>query len=107
AALASIPPRQRQEAQLAFLRHAASNGIGCVHECGGPDISGADDFADLLSSAEKSPGGSPTVVGYWGERGEMPAGAAGLAGDLFVDGALGSRTAALHEPYTDQPDTRG
>jgi hypothetical protein len=28
-------------------------------------------------------------------------GAAGLAGDLFVDGALGSRTAWLHKPYDD------
>ncbi|WP_157577035.1 amidohydrolase family protein, partial [Saccharomonospora iraqiensis] len=34
-------------------------------------------------------------------------GAAGLAGDLFVDGALGSHTAALHRPYTDRPDTTG
>ena len=31
-------------------------------------------------------------------------GARGLAGDLFVDGALGSHTAWLHEPYTDAPD---
>ncbi|MGY5190298.1 UNVERIFIED_CONTAM: amidohydrolase family protein, partial [Bacillus amyloliquefaciens DSM 7 = ATCC 23350] len=30
-------------------------------------------------------------------------GARGLAGDLFVDGALGSRTAWLHEPYADAP----
>ena len=34
-------------------------------------------------------------------------GARGLAGDLFVDGALGSRTAWLHEPYTDAPDRCG
>ena len=34
-------------------------------------------------------------------------GAHGLAGDLFVDGALGSRTAWLHEPYTDAPDCCG
>jgi predicted amidohydrolase YtcJ len=32
-------------------------------------------------------------------------GAAGVAGDLFVDGALGSRTAWLHEPYADGPGT--
>ena len=30
-------------------------------------------------------------------------GARGLAGDLFVDGAGGSRTARLHQPYTDAP----
>jgi hypothetical protein len=34
-------------------------------------------------------------------------GAAGLAGDLFVDGALGSHTAWLHEPYTDAPGRVG
>ena len=34
-------------------------------------------------------------------------GARGLAGDLFVDGALGSRTAWLHEPYTDAPERVG
>lgn len=103
AALSAITPEQRRAAQLAFLRHAASMGVACVHECGGPDISGADDFADLLAL----PGELPEVVGYWGERGGSAGAARGLAGDLFVDGALGSRTAALHEPYADDPDTRG
>jgi predicted amidohydrolase YtcJ len=103
AARESITPAQRAEAQLAFLRHAASMGIACVHECGGPDISGADDFAELLSRS----GDLPRVVGYWGEFGDLPRGARGLAGDLFVDGAFGSRTAALSEPYTDAPHTSG
>ena len=35
------------------------------------------------------------------------AGAAGLAGDLCIDGAIGSRTAALTEPYADADPTRG
>ena len=56
------------------------------------------------------------VIGYWGEAVTTAdagralldeTGAAGLAGDLFVDGALGSRTAWLHEPYADAPDTCG
>lgn len=103
AARESITPDQRAAAQLAFLRHAASMGVACVHECAGPDISGADDLADLLARS----GDLPRVVGYWGAFGAPPPGVRGLAGDLFVDGALGSRTAALHEPYTDRPDTRG
>jgi predicted amidohydrolase YtcJ len=103
AARDSITPAQRAEAQLAFLRHAASMGIACVHECAGPDISGSDDLADLLARS----GDLPRVVGYWGTLGDPPPGISGLAGDLFVDGALGSRTAALHEPYADRPDTRG
>jgi len=103
AARESITPRQRAEAQLAFLRHAASMGVACVHECAGPDISGADDLTDLLARS----GDLPRVVGYWGALGDPPPGLTGLAGDLFVDGAVGSRTAALREPYTDRPDTRG
>lgn len=98
-----ITPAQRAEAQLAFLRHAASMGIACVHECGGPDISGSDDFAELLSRSDDL----PRVVGYWGALGDLPRGARGLAGDLFVDGAFGSRTAAMNEPYTDAPHTSG
>ncbi|MFI7672545.1 amidohydrolase [Actinophytocola sp. NPDC049390] len=103
AALGSITPAQREDAQLAFLRHAASMGIACVHECAGPDISGADDLADLLARS----GDLPQVIGYWGALGEPVPGVLGQAGDLFVDGAFGSRTAALHAPYTDAPDTTG
>jgi predicted amidohydrolase YtcJ len=103
AASDSITPTQREEAQLAFLRHAASMGIACVHECAGPDISGADDLAELLARS----GDLPRVVGYWGAFDAVPMGVRGLAGDLFVDGALGSRTAALSRPYTDRPGTRG
>jgi predicted amidohydrolase YtcJ len=103
AAKESITQEQREEAQLAFLRHAAAMGIARVHECAGPDISGTDDLAELLARSDDL----PRVVGYWGAFGRLPAGAHGLAGDLFVDGAFGSRTAALREPYTDRPDTRG
>jgi predicted amidohydrolase YtcJ len=102
AARDSMTAGQRRTAQLAFLQHAASVGVACVHECGGPDISGRDDFHELLTLD------SPVeVVGYWGERGVRVPAARGLAGDLFVDGALGSRTAALHAPYTDAPHTSG
>jgi predicted amidohydrolase YtcJ len=52
-------------------------------------------------------------VTYWGELASQAAigraravGAAGLAGDLCVDGSIGSRTAALRQPYSDA-DTRG
>lgn len=102
AARAGLSAEQRRAAQRAFLTHAASRGVASVHECGGPDIAGREDFDELL--ALDSP---VEVVGYWGERGPCPPGARGLAGDLFVDGALGSRTAALHAPYTDAPHTSG
>ncbi|MET8943829.1 amidohydrolase [Streptomyces sp. NPDC004542] len=105
AAFAAVTPAQRAEAQRAALAHAASLGIGSVHECGGPQISSEEDFTGLLRLAAEQPG--PRVTGYWAEReaeGVTKArelGALGAAGDLFVDGALGSHTACLHHPYAD------
>ncbi|GAA2460434.1 amidohydrolase [Streptomyces lavendulocolor] len=111
AAHAAVTPGQRAEAQRAALRRAASLGIGTVHECAGPEISDEDDFTALLALAAEEPG--PRVVGYWAEAvsGEKDArrirelGAIGAAGDLFVDGSLGSHTACLHEPYADAAHT--
>ncbi|MGC0333296.1 putative amidohydrolase YtcJ [Streptomyces sp. SAI-170] len=105
-ALAAVTPAQRTEAQRAALAHAASLGIGSVHECGGPEISSEDDFTGLLRLAAEEPG--PRVVGYWAEQDVAKArelGALGAAGDLFVDGALGSHTACLHQPYADAGHT--
>ncbi|AJP01062.1 amidohydrolase [Streptomyces cyaneogriseus subsp. noncyanogenus] len=102
AAFAAITPAQRTEAQRAALAHAASLGIGTVHECAGPEISSEDDLAGLLRLAAGEAG--PRVVGYWAEQDVDKArelGAIGAAGDLFVDGALGSHTACLHHPYAD------
>ncbi|QTU60788.1 amidohydrolase [Streptomyces scabiei] len=105
-ALGAVTPAQRTEAQRAALAHAASLGIGSVHECAGPEISSEDDFTGLLRLAAEESG--PRVVGYWAERDVDKARAlraVGAAGDLFVDGALGSHTACLHEPYADAPHT--
>ncbi|MFI8188757.1 amidohydrolase [Streptomyces sp. NPDC085946] len=106
AALGAITPAQRAEAQRAALAHAASLGIGTLHECAGPEISSEDDFTGLLRLAAEEPG--PRVVGYWAEQNVGKArelGALGAAGDLFVDGALGSHTACLHQPYADAGHT--
>ena len=104
-ALATVPAAQRAAAQRATLARAAALGIGSVHECGGPQIAGEDDFTGLLAIAGTEPG--PEVFGYWGELlGAAKAkelGAVGAGGDLFVDGALGSRTACLHTAYADGP----
>ncbi|WP_435284255.1 amidohydrolase [Streptomyces koelreuteriae] len=106
AAFAGVTPQQRVDAQRAALAHAVSLGIGTVHECAGPEISSEDDFTGLLRLAGGEPG--PRVVGYWAERDVAKArelGAVGAAGDLFVDGALGSHTACLHQPYADAGHT--
>ncbi|MEO8330506.1 MAG: amidohydrolase family protein, partial [Candidatus Nanopelagicales bacterium] len=107
AAFESITSRQRTAAQRVARERAASLGIGMMHELGGPDISGRDDFAELMTLARDESG--PEVVGYWGEGGgatqALSLGAHGAAGDLFVDGAIGSRTALLRQPYTDNSTT--
>jgi predicted amidohydrolase YtcJ len=102
---------QLAEARSAALQAAAAAGIVAVHECAGPEIGGLDDWLQLRAF-----GHGVEVIGYWGEavttaeqvRELMDeTGARGLAGDLFVDGALGSRTAWLHEPYIDAPERIG
>ena len=105
---------QRAEARLAALDTLAAHGIVAVHECAGPDIGGPDDWRELRAASSRTHG--IDVTGYWGESVTSPAqarallddtGAAGLGGDLFVDGALGSRTAWLQEPYRDAPECTG
>ncbi len=109
AAQAAITAGQREVAQRATRSHAAEYGIAAIHEMAGPDISGRDDLEALLHLAHTEPG--PEVVGYWGELGKTDIvtelGLAGAAGDLFCDGAFGSHTAALHEPYQDAQHTCG
>lgn len=106
AALGAVAPAQRAAAQRAALAHAASLGIGTVHECAGPEISSEDDFTGLLRLAAVEAG--PRVIGYWAEQDVDKArelGAVGAAGDLFVDGSLGSHTACLHQQYADAAHT--
>lgn len=110
AALAAVDGTVRDAAQRAFLRGAAARGVAIIHECAGPDISSAADLAALCALD------GPEVVGYWGEavsgvdeaRDLLAAtGAHGLAGDLFIDGSIGSRTAALRHAYADAPGYSG
>ncbi|MDH5277732.1 MAG: amidohydrolase family protein [Actinomycetota bacterium] len=104
----ALTGRQLDAARRAALGHAASLGIASVHENGGPDINGHEDFLAVLRLGAS--GSGPEVVGLWGELGGVERarelGAAGAAGDLFADGAIGSRTAFLRTVYADA-DTRG
>jgi predicted amidohydrolase YtcJ len=105
-ALGSLGTAQRRDAQRAALRRAASLGIVAVHECGGPGTSDEADFTSVLGLGGVA-NGLPEVYGYWGElMGAAKAkelGAIGAGGDLYADGALGSRTAHLRESYVDDP----
>jgi predicted amidohydrolase YtcJ len=101
---------ERRAAAGAALRRAAQVGICAVHELGGPALGPLEDLVRVREVAAEV---GIDVVTYWGELASAEAfgkarsvGAAGLAGDLCVDGAIGSRTAAMVEPYADA-DTNG
>jgi len=104
--MGSIADAQRDLAQRAALNRAASLGIAAIHECGGPGTSSERDFGNVLALGREP--GMPDVYGYWGELGgaerARDLGAQGAGGDLYADGALGSQTAHLREPYLDAGD---
>ncbi len=112
AALDSLGTGQRALAQRTTRAHAAAHGIVAFHEMAGPTISSPADLRELLELAAVEPG--PVVCGYWGELASnggieqaLELGAIGAAGDLFVDGAIGSRTACLRHSYADESGTDG
>jgi hypothetical protein len=104
-----VPGSAQEEAIGRALEAAARAGIGSVHENGAPGDSPAEDFARIRSlTATRT---LPEVVGYWGELDGLDAarelGCVGAAGDLCMDGAVGSRTAAVRAPYADDAGTSG
>jgi predicted amidohydrolase YtcJ len=106
-ALDSLPAATLKAAQDSALCEAARRGVACVHEMGGPDIAGRRDFELLLDRVEALP---IEVIGYWGDLDleyVEDRKLAQVGGDLFLDGSLGSHTAALSTPYEDRPDTSG
>ncbi len=105
-----VTPGRRRELQRRTLHRAAALGIGAVHEMGAPHIAGPDDLRSALGLPVEE--AVPDVVGYWGETDDglgtaAELGCAGAAGDLNLDGSLGSRTAALSDPYRDASGERG
>ena len=110
---------QRRSYQQAALLHAASRGYVAVTEMAAPHIAPREDLEALLSiDGPQSELPLPEVIPYWAQlaasredvRSTMlgfGGRLAGLAGDLNVDGSIGSRTAALREPYSDDPGNRG
>ena len=106
-AMSLISDDQRRTAIRAFRSHAASLGVVQMHECSGPTIAGATDAQIVREIAHSELG--PGVVLLWGSTHETrPEGVEvdGFAGDFFIDGSVGSRTALLSQDYADSP-TRG
>lgn len=111
-ALGHLTINQRDSAQRAFADHVLARGIASVHEMAGPAISSWDDARMLIDRSKAGIG--PHVFAYWGQMSSeggieaaLELGAVGAGGDLFIDGAIGSRTAALVQDYSDAPGING
>lgn len=95
-------PTQRLKAARTAVSAMAAVGIGAFHENAAPHIGPEWELALVRQAADEAGLG---LTAYWGELGAYDKvaslGVAGLAGDLNADGAVGSRTAAVRDPYTD------
>ena len=102
----NLPRDIRRKQIFAALDHAAKNGVVSVHENGGPAVSGSADFKDVMEISKNNH--LPQIYGYWGDTDlavVKELGAFGAAGDLTVDGSIGSFTAKLNESYSGTNDT--
>ena len=116
--LVPVPPVGRDEVRRFILggqAHAIERGLTGVHEMGiGPDADAV--YRELAESGELKIRVHAYAAEDWfasalAERGPDPIvehAVYTLAGvKMYADGALGSRGAALLEPYADRPDHRG
>ena len=114
-----LAPADRNRVQQRALRHAAANGYIALAEMSAPHVGSAEDLAALAAlSAFDAPEAFAEVLPYWGQAvssaeearqvlASLGTPVLGLAGDLNIDGSLGSHSAFLRAPYADAPGGRG
>jgi predicted amidohydrolase YtcJ len=101
----SLSDRRIQDAQLRAAALAASRGVTCVQEMAIPDKRGRRDVEVLLAQQQDLP---VDLVTYIADRDipyVMERSYPRIGGDLFLDGSIGARTAALSIPYADGDGT--
>ena len=114
-----LPDASLRAYQQRALTEAAENGYVALAEMAAPHIGGVDDLR-LAAAWNTAPDETavPEVLPYWGELATseeharqlldgLGVAVRGLAGDLNIDGSLGSRTAALRSGYSDAAGERG
>lgn len=111
-----FPEPDRRGYQERALQEAAANGYVALVEMAAPHICGADDLR--MAASWNGHSSHPQILPYWGELVSsedhlrsilegLGTDVLGLAGDLNIDGSIGSRTAALVSGYSDAPDQQG
>ncbi|MEV7971830.1 amidohydrolase family protein [Cellulomonas sp. NPDC089187] len=110
-AVADLAPSRRERLYRLGLAQAAARGVVAVHEHSAPFTDTRAGLRSLLGLGQEP--GMPLVLGYRAELcvtsddarellADIP-GLVGIGGDLCVDGSVGSRTAAVRQPYRDAP----
>lgn len=120
-----LPADRLRGYQRRALAEAAANGYVAVAEMAAPHIGSIEDLR--IAAGWNTPGNAagaapdaavPEVLPYWGQLASsvdhaqtildgLGVPVLGLAGDLNIDGSIGSRTASLRADYSDAPGERG
>lgn len=105
--LADMDEETKRRAILDGLHYAAACGLTAVHAMDGGDFSGDGEIRLLLAMQADVPVRVLVHWNTWDIEAVTTSGLRVLGGDLWLDGSLGSRTAALLEPYADVPTHAG
>lgn len=112
-----LPAAALRGYQQRALAEAAANGYVALAEMAAPHIGSVEDLR-LAAAWNDGPDAVPEILPYWGELANsrdhaqsildgLGVPVLGLAGDLNIDGSIGSRIAALRADYSDAPGERG
>jgi predicted amidohydrolase YtcJ len=113
-----FPAEEIREFQRRALSEAAANGYVALAEMSAPHIGTVQDLQLAVGWNDACGHAFPEILAYRGELAEserdvqdildgLGVRVRGLAGDLNIDGSIGSRTAALRADYSDAPGERG
>lgn len=101
--LSNLPDAEIRSAHEAACRIAVKRGVTAVHEMS----QHRRDFDILLQSKAGYPINIRPYFSTFDVSVVMAARLDCIGGDLFLDGSLGSHTAALSAPYADEPGSQG
>lgn len=97
----SLPPPEIQDFQLRAATLAVSRGVTSLHEMSIPDKRGRRDLEVLIGHRSDLPVDLAIYVADRDIPYVMDFGLHCIGGDLFLDGSIGARTAAVTGPYDD------
>lgn len=105
--LQELPLEAKRKAILEGARYAAECGITALHAMEGGDFSSDEEIQLLLDMQPEMPVRVRIAWNTTDVDAVARAGLRSIGGDLWLDGSLGSRTAALSSPYADAPEEFG